>query len=161
MNCKVVGMINSRRLDDLLPQVKVRMVNFLARSELVLEDAFPGHKFKVTPTCTLRDEEYQATLYAKGRTTGGPIVTNAKPGDSVHEYACAMDFVIEMDGKITWEKKYYDVAGHIAMDEGLTWGGDWNANGVMEKADWDLCHVQWTGGLKLADLKQGMEVPVV
>jgi peptidoglycan L-alanyl-D-glutamate endopeptidase CwlK len=153
-------MINSRALDDLLPQVKNRMVNFLARTELVLEEAFPGTKFKVWPTCTLRDGEYQAKIYAQGRTEPGAIVTNAKPGQSMHEYKCAMDFAIEMNGKITWERKYYDVAGQIAIDEGLTWGGDWNANGVMDKADWDCCHVQWTGGLSLQQLAQGMEVPV-
>lgn len=147
-------MINSRSLDDLHPLVKPRMVSFLARAAMALSEQLVG-TWSVIPTCTLRDDEYQAQLYAQGRTIPGNIVTNAKPGDSVHQFGMAMDFAIKHDGQITWEKEFFQVCGHVAIEEGLTWGGDWNANGVMDKADWDLAHVQWTGGLTLAQLKAG------
>jgi peptidoglycan L-alanyl-D-glutamate endopeptidase CwlK len=153
-------MINSRSLDDLLPQVKMRMVEFLAHCELALAEEYPGKRIKVVPTCTLRDDEYQEKLYAQGRTAPGNIVTNAKPGSSVHEYACAMDFAVQVEGVLDWgHRPYYLTCGRIAKSLGLTWGGDWNGNGIQDSADWDLCHVQWTGGLTLADLKAGKDVP--
>ena len=123
---------------------------------MALSAQYPDSRWKVIPTCTLRDREYQEKLYAQGRTEPGSVVTNAKPGQSVHEYQCAMDFAIEKDGTVVWgPRALYEVAGHEAIAEGLTWGGDWNANGVMDKADWDLAHVQWTGGLTLAQLQEG------
>lgn len=44
---------------------------------------------KVRITSTLRTWEEQEELYAQGRTKPGPKVTNAKAGDSVHNYALA------------------------------------------------------------------------
>jgi D-alanyl-D-alanine carboxypeptidase len=38
---------------------------------------------------SLRTFDEQAKLYAQGRTTTGPIVTNAKPGQSLHNYGVA------------------------------------------------------------------------
>jgi hypothetical protein len=40
-----------------------------------------------------RTMEEQAKLYAKGRTSGGRIVTKAKPGQSFHNYGLAFDWV--------------------------------------------------------------------
>jgi peptidoglycan L-alanyl-D-glutamate endopeptidase CwlK len=153
--------VNSRSLDDLLPQVKTRMIEFIAHAELELGKKYVGKKIKVVPTCTLRDREYQEKLYAQGRTAPGKIVTNARPGDSIHEYACAMDYVVQVEGVNDWGfLPYYHDCGRVAQSLGLVWGGDWNGDGVQEKNDWDLCHVQWTGGLTLADLKAGKEVPL-
>jgi peptidoglycan L-alanyl-D-glutamate endopeptidase CwlK len=42
---------------------------------------------------TLRSEERQAELYAKGRTAPGKIVTNAKPWYSWHQFGQAIDAV--------------------------------------------------------------------
>lgn len=148
-------MVNSRSMDELEPSVKSRMISFIAKAEMALTEHFPENRWKVIPTCTLRDRAYQEKLYAQGRTSPGAIVTNAKPGQSVHEYGCAMDFAVERDGVVVWDKALYEICGREGITEGLTWGGDWNANGVMDKADWDLAHVQWTDGLTLAQLQQG------
>ena len=43
--------------------------------------------------CGRRTMEEQAKLYAKGRTSGGKIVTKAKPGQSYHNYGLAFDWV--------------------------------------------------------------------
>lgn len=40
-------------------------------------------------TCTYRSSEEQTQLYAQGRTKPGPIVTNAKPGESDHNITTA------------------------------------------------------------------------
>ena len=61
-------MINSRSLDDLLPQVKERVEKFIANCK--------SHNIDLLVTSTYRDFESQAALYAQGRTTPGNIVTN-------------------------------------------------------------------------------------
>jgi len=61
-------------------------------------------------TCTFRDVEEQAKLYAQGRTAPGKIVTNAKPGKSKHNVALpdgtpsaeAFDVVPLRGGKPVW-----------------------------------------------------------
>lgn len=50
-----------------------------------------------------RYPERQADLYAQGRTKPGNIVTYAKPWSSYHQYGLAVDFVLFIDGKWSWE----------------------------------------------------------
>lgn len=50
-----------------------------------------GVVFRVTQG--LRSWADQAILYAQGRTAPGPIVTNAPPGHSWHEFGLAVDIV--------------------------------------------------------------------
>ena len=47
----------------------------------------------------LRSSARQAELYAQGRSKPGKIVTNAKPGQSWHQYGLAIDFCLIIDGK--------------------------------------------------------------
>ena len=48
----------------------------------------------------------QDALYAQGRTKPGAKVTNAKGGQSIHNYGLAVDIVLIIDGKIaSWDTK--------------------------------------------------------
>ena len=76
-------MINSRSLDELLPEVKAKVEHFIA----LCQDS----GIELLVTSTYRDNESQAALYAQGRTAPGNIVTNAGAGDSYHNYRCAVD----------------------------------------------------------------------
>ncbi len=67
----------------------------------------------------------QDTLYAQGRTTGGNIVTNAKGGQSFHNYGLAVDLCHILDNKqVDWN---YDMSTlkPIADKYCLEWGGSW------------------------------------
>lgn len=68
-----------------------------------------------------RDPELQAHLYAQGRTRPGPIVTNAKPGQSKHNRnpAEATDWSYPIRFKATF--------GKLAREVGLRWGGDFKS----------------------------------
>lgn len=78
-------------------------------------------------TQTYRSFEEQARLYAQGRTAPGRIVTNARPGESLHNYRPALAFDIAFqDGKGGYSclECFRKFAG-IAKFFGLEWGGDW------------------------------------
>lgn len=57
---------------------------------------------KWTPYYSLRSFMQQDALYAQGRNAPGPIVTNAKAGESGHEYGCASDWARVDQGKLIW-----------------------------------------------------------
>lgn len=93
----------------------------------------------------------QNALYAQGRTKPGNVVTNARGGQSWHNFGIAVDyFLTSEDGnKALWNinSKWRRVA-EIAKSLGFEWGGDW-------KSFKDYPHLQMTGGYSLAQLRNG------
>jgi peptidoglycan LD-endopeptidase CwlK len=78
----------------------------------------------------LRTAAEQNALYAQGRTTPGHIVTNAKAGQSMHNYGLAVDVVPYLSGQtgaLNWNPGTGQYAAMVAAlkSEGLSWGGDW------------------------------------
>ena len=87
------------KIDTLEPDVKAIVETILAETS-----AATG----LTWVCVQgrRTMSEQADLYAKGRTTRGPKVTNAPPGSSAHNYGLAADCAPLMRGtkhSIWWE----------------------------------------------------------
>lgn len=84
-------------------------------------------------THTFRSIDEQNKLYAKGRTLPGQKVTNAKGGQSYHNYGLAIDIVLIVNNKATWERgQDFDKDGQpdwmevvrIFKSYGWGWGGD-------------------------------------
>ena len=75
----------------------------------------------------LRTFAEQDALYAKGRTTAGPIVTQARGGHSNHNYGLAADLCPFTDGKPDWNAsmQVWTAIGAAAAAHGLEWGGQW------------------------------------
>lgn len=75
-----------------------------------------------------RTVEYQDSLYAKGRTKPGTIVTNAKGSSysSQHQWGIAFDIAIN-DTKLLYDSATIKKVAKIAKSSkvGLSWGGDW------------------------------------
>lgn len=98
-----------------------------------------------------RSNAEQQKLYNQGRTTPGKIVTNARPGQSVHNYGLAIDFFLVSDDGNTalWtvNHKWKRVAA-IGKSIGFQWGGDW-------KSFPDYPHLDMQKGLSLAQLAAG------
>ena len=85
------------------------------------------HKINAFLTCTLRSNEEQESLYAIGRTKPGKRVTNAKAGQSAHNYGLAWDIAILVNGKLNWDLKHPDwqLAGHLGESIfGVEWLGN-------------------------------------
>lgn len=79
---------------------------------------------------SFRTKEEQDALYAKGRTTPGNIVTNAKGSSysSHHQWGTAFD-IYRNDGKgvYTDGDGFFEKVGKIGKSIGLEWGGDWKS----------------------------------
>lgn len=137
-------MINSRRLEDLHPKVQELCKKFIL--ECGKED------ITVLITSTFRDFEYQNALYAQGRTKPGKKVTNAKGGQSFHNFKVAFDFVPIVNGKAQWsDLNLFKRCGAIAKSVGLEWAGDW-------KTFKEYAHCQYTNGLTLKDFQDGKSI---
>jgi peptidoglycan L-alanyl-D-glutamate endopeptidase CwlK len=125
-------------------------------SQLIQQAAKKG--IVVVITNGFRSVGEQNRLYQQGRTTPGTIVTNAKGGESYHNYGLAVDFALKTpSGSVIWDRQYdgnrngqadwAEVVG-IAKSLGFQWGGDW----VQFK---DYPHLQMDFGLTIADLQNG------
>lgn len=138
-------MINSRSLDELLPIAKERVEQFLRLCK--------ENDIDLLVTSTYRDQESQQALYEQGRTTAGKVVTNAKAGDSWHNWRCAVDVVPLINGKPNWDGSdpVWTKIGELGEQAGLEWAGRW-------RTFKELAHFQYTGGLTLTDLKEGKQI---
>jgi len=67
----------------------------------------------------------QDALYAQGRTKPGPIVTNARGGQSNHNYQIAVDIGLFDGSDYLEESPYYSKMGPLGEAVGLEWGGRW------------------------------------
>ncbi|WP_066190805.1 peptidoglycan-binding protein [Gracilibacillus timonensis] len=98
-----------------------------------------------------RSHARQNELYTQGRTKPGKVVTNARGGQSYHNYGLAVDYVLlSPDGKkALWQvnSDWRRVAA-IAKSLGFEWGGDWQTFK-------DYPHLQMTDGLSLVQLRNG------
>ncbi len=142
--------LNSQRLVRVHPKLAelgLRMVDLCAQA---------GAAILITQG--LRTWQEQDALFAQGRTMPGKIVTNARGGESWHNFGLAFDIVVlDSVGKADWDTAHpgWTRGAAIGKSLGLEWGGDW------EKFK-DLPHFQHTGDLTLGECRElfarGLEV---
>jgi peptidoglycan L-alanyl-D-glutamate endopeptidase CwlK len=133
---------NAERLTKLHPKVRAMTEQWLAKLETA--------KREVLITAGYRTKAEQDSLYALGRTKPGKIVTNAKGGQSLHNYAVAIDFCpVDIKGNCLWAdtKKFKDYAA-VAKIVGFESGLDW-------KNFPDPPHLQFCDGHNLAYFQKG------
>jgi hypothetical protein len=98
----------------------------------------------------------QDELYAQGRTKPGDIVTNARGGQSNHNYGVAWDIGLFTGPTYHGEHRLYRVLGAVGKGIGLNWGGDWRKP--------DRPHYEVPVGLSVAQMRQlvlaGKPIPV-
>jgi peptidoglycan LD-endopeptidase CwlK len=99
-----------------------------------------------------RSWDEQDRLFAQGRTVPGDIVTNARGGDSYHNWGLAFDAAPYENGKISDDTEKYKKMGQLGQQAGLEWGGTF-------KSIVDLPHFQYTFGLGTWDLLNGIRPP--
>lgn len=120
----------SDRIQQLHPAVRAEMLKIVAECDLALTG-----KAKIRITQGLRTFKEQDNLYAIGRTKPGKKVTNAKGGQSVHNFGFAVDICLVIDGKTAswdtvkdWDNDqiadWYECV-KIFTKYGWDWGGNW------------------------------------
>ncbi len=136
---------SSRSLDALITPAKIRALDFIHACRMDGID--------LLVTCTYRCPADQDKLFFQGRTGPGKIVTNARAGESLHQYRVALDIVPLRAGKPVWgitaqDGVLWQRVGELGEASGLEWAGRW----VKFR---EFPHFQYTGGLSLADFKAG------
>lgn len=117
-------------------------------------------KAQVRITQGLRTFQEQNELYAQGRTLPGKKVTQAKAGQSIHNYGFAVDICLIIDGKIAswdttkdWDNDtiadWYECV-KIFTKYDWNWGGHW-------KTFKDLPHFEKKG---FSDWKKLKKLPI-
>lgn len=119
-----------RKLESLEPILQPIIINLLMGAEIAT-----GYKWVITSGRRTMAE--QQKLYNQGRTAPGDIVTNAKPGQSAHNFGLAADLAPMKDGKIWWNapKSVWKQMADTARGLGLT-------SGYYFKTIFDAPHVE-------------------
>lgn len=132
------------RLDDLEATFKSLAEQFLAK----LEES----GIKVSVTSGRRTIAQQNQLYAQGRTLKGDIVTNAKGGQSPHNFGMAIDVCpYDDNGRLWWNapKSVWLQIGIVGKECGLIWGGDFKSITDFphfEATNWREVQAAWKAG---------------
>jgi peptidoglycan LD-endopeptidase CwlK len=97
----------------------------------------------------LRTYAEQDALYAKGRTTAGPKVTNARGGYSNHNFGIAFDVGVFSGNSYLADSPKYKAVGVLGMELGLEWGGNWTT--LVDQPHFQL-RPAWAAGLAEKDM---------
>ena len=144
--------VSQDRIDQLHPSIRLDVSNLI---EKINTKILTG-RAKVRIAQGLRTFAEQDALYAQGRTKPGKKVTNAKGGQSIHNYGLAVDIVLILDGKTaSWDEKsdfdrdqqsdWIEVVTEFKR-AGWVWGGDW-------RTFKDMPHFEKTKGLSLKQIQ--------
>ncbi len=122
--------ITLQRIQKLHPSIRGEMTSIIKECGLALTG-----RAKIRVTQGLRSFKEQDELFAIGRTKTGKKVTNAKGGQSIHNYGLAVDICLIIDGKTAswdtakdWDNDkvadWYECV-RIFAKHGWDWGGNW------------------------------------
>lgn len=117
------------RLKKLHPKAQEKFLNFIT-------DAESGLNITLRISQGLRTIAEQDALFAQGRTGPGKIVTNAKGGQSYHNYGLAVDLVeLKSDGSVNWNFDYKKLKPY-SDKYGIEWGGTFKS--ILDKPHFQL-----------------------
>jgi peptidoglycan L-alanyl-D-glutamate endopeptidase CwlK len=130
---------SNNRIGKLHPAIRRDAIDFVNSVEQET-----GIRLRVTQA--FRSFEEQDALFEQGRSKPGKIVTNARGGESYHNYGLAIDVCEIRDGKAIFECDWGRIAP-IGKAQGWEWGGDWTSFA-------DRPHFQKAFGRKTGELAQ-------
>jgi peptidoglycan L-alanyl-D-glutamate endopeptidase CwlK len=108
-----------------------------------------GHGAKIISGT--RTYAQQNALYRQGRSASGSVVTNARGGQSWHNFGLAWDIGLFRDGVYLTDSTPYERASEVAKVAGLEWGGDWT--GFKDTPHYQLA----TGGVPVSVARTAFE----
>lgn len=120
--------LSIERIQKLHPKVRDTFTSFIICAETTLNTT-------LRVTQGYRTIAEQNALYAQGRTGNGRIVTNAKGGQSYHNYGLAIDLVELVNGQPNWAFDYGKLQ-KMAVDMGIVWGGTFKS--IVDKPHFEI-----------------------
>ena len=138
---QLTDLLSAKATNQLRPKVQ------RAADAVVAEMKRHGHPVRIVEG--FRTLERQTELYNQGRTTPGAVVTNAKAGQSLHNYGVAVDFVFRREG-YNASDTLWALLGAVGKKQGFEWGGDahWIKAGFQDRP-----HFQMKLGYSLRDFQ--------
>lgn len=136
----VVSRPSSTALSSLDPYVASLAVEFLRLTR--------ENNLDVRITTAFRSWDESDRLFALGRTAPGSIVSNARGGDSYHNWGLAFDVTLFENNQVSNDPTKFNLMGRLGEQAGLEWGGRF-------KSIVDRPHFQYTYGLSTEDLQNG------
>ncbi|AFS70788.1 MULTISPECIES: M15 family metallopeptidase [Exiguobacterium] len=139
---------SAKNLKGLHPAVR-------AGAEDLIRVSHSCYNIDIRITQGYRTNKQQDVLYEQGRSRAGDVVTNARGGESMHNYGLAIDFVQMVDGDISYDLEYdgnqsgksdWREVAAVGKALGFEWGGDW-------KRFVDYPHFEMTFGYSLDELQ--------
>lgn len=139
-----------RNLKTLEPKAERRFRLWFEDTTNFVSETYPGVTVKVISAH--RTWEQQDELYKQGRTKPGPIVTNAKGGQSLHNFSIAVDLglfngdkYLDDTSPVLASRIYKAIASDIS-EYGMEWGGNWQS--IQDEP-----HYQIYTGLTLSQMR--------
>jgi len=132
--------VTNSRIDKLHPKIKCSVKNFINDVEKTM-----GIKLRIIQG--YRTYAEQDVLYRQR-----PKITNARGGESNHNFGLAIDVAEIKNGTIDWEEQETVLSkiAPIGKKWGLAWGGEW-------KSFVDKPHFEMTFGKTTRDLRDLLE----
>lgn len=130
--------VTNQRISQLDPRLQRPATDFINAAQA------QGVNLRITQG--FRSIAEQDALYNQGRTTPGSIVTNARGGQSYHNYGLAFDVVMMQNGQPVWDRIPANI-GALGATYGFEWGGGWRTFP-------DYPHFQMTFGQSILDLQR-------
>jgi peptidoglycan L-alanyl-D-glutamate endopeptidase CwlK len=151
--------ITLQRIQTLHPKIRKEVLDLCTKAN----NLELGKGVRLRLSYTFRTHEEQEALYAQGRTKPGKRVTNAKGGQSIHNYGLAFDIVIlyDKDGDGNFEEASWDtkrdgdkdgISDWLEVTKVFTQAGYTNGF-ITNGKKWDLPHFQKDFGLSWQKMK--------
>lgn len=114
--------MSNRNISDLDPRFQQMVKDLLAQGQAATTGGW-----RLFITDGLRTMQEQTDLYAQGRTKPGKIVTNAKAGESAHNWGLGVDLAFQKAGALSYDAGLYRPVYDIARKLGFFLGADWTS----------------------------------
>ena len=155
--------ISIDRIKTLHPKIRQEVLDLYTKAN----NLELGKGVRLRLSYTFRTFEEQDKLYAQGRTIKGDKVTNAKGGQSIHNYGLAFDIVLmydkDGDGKfeeVSWDTKRDGdkdgISDWLEVTKIFTSAGYTNGF-ITNGKKWDLPHFQRDFGLSWQQMKSKID----
>ncbi|EOO05480.1 peptidase M15 [Bacillus thuringiensis] len=138
---------SSNHLQSLHPYVEMLAKEFLQLTKI--------NGLDVRIYSVFRSWSEQDQLFSLGRWKPGKKVTNARGGESYHNWRLAFDAAPYENNSVAWNNiKKFKQMGYIGEQLGLTWGGRFTT--LV-----DYPHFEYSFGLSTWDLLNGIKPPIL